>query len=106
MRKIFTLFEIFLPYLKYFIQHSGSCSAQPAFLILKNHKSHISRTATKLAKKNGVVLLTLLSIISHKLQPLDKAVFGALKTYFNQAVDTWMRSNPNKTFCIMVLLDA
>ncbi|CAH1961297.1 unnamed protein product [Acanthoscelides obtectus] len=37
---------------------------------------------------------------SHKLQPLDRTVFGPLKRYFNSAADAWLRSNPGKVMNI------
>lgn len=33
---------------------------------------------------------------THKLQPLDVAIFGALKTYYSQVCDAWMVNNPGK----------
>lgn len=38
--------------------------------------SHISVPAIRLAKENGVVLVTLHPHTSNKMQPLDKSVFG------------------------------
>ena len=32
---------------------------------------------------------------SHELQPLDKTVFGAFNTFYNQGVDNWMRQKEN-----------
>lgn len=37
---------------------------------------------------------------SHKLQPLDRSVFGPLKRYVNSACDGWMRDNPGRTISI------
>lgn len=34
---------------------------------------------------------------THKLQPLDVAVFGPLKTYYSQACDSFMVNNPGRT---------
>ena len=31
---------------------------------------------------------------SHKLQPLDRSVYGPLKCYYNTACDDWVVSNP------------
>lgn len=33
---------------------------------------------------------------THRLQPLNVAVFGAVKTYYSQACDAWMVNNPGK----------
>ncbi|XP_067437844.1 uncharacterized protein [Thunnus thynnus] len=45
-------------------------------------------------------MLTLPSHTSHCLQPLDKTVYGPLRTYYNRAMDGWMRTNPGKTATI------
>ena len=37
---------------------------------------------------------------SHKLQPLDRTVFGPFKKYVSMSQDNWMRNNPGKTMTI------
>lgn len=37
---------------------------------------------------------------SHKMQPLDRSVYGPFKHYVNMAVDDWMRTHPGKTMTI------
>lgn len=64
---------------------------------LDNHEAHISLKALDIAKTNGIVMLTIPPHTSHRLQPLDKSVYGPFKTYYNRALDGWMRSNPSKT---------
>lgn len=39
-------------------------------------------------------------IYSHKLQPLDKSVYGPLKKYVNTVCDSWMLNSPGKTMTI------
>ena len=63
---------------------------------MDNHESHISLAAIDLAKKMGVVLLTIPPRAIHRLQPLDKSVYGPLKAAYNRALDQWMRENPGK----------
>ena len=53
-----------------------------------------------MAKENGVIMLTLPPHTSHRLQPLDKTVYGPLKTYYSRAMDGWMRSHPGRTVTI------
>lgn len=84
----------FILYLKHFIHHSKSSSASPTLLILDNHESHISVEAINLCKENGVSLLTFPPHCSHRLQPLDVAVYGPLKTHYNNACTSWLHSNP------------
>ena len=48
----------------------------------------------ELAKENGVIMLTIAPHTLHKLQHLDKSVFGPMRKYYNRAMDACMRSNP------------
>ena len=92
--------EAFTIFLEHFIRHTNCSIDHPVLLILDNHKSHISLKAVTTAKENGVVMLTLPPHTSHRLQPLDKTVYGPLKTYFNRATDGWMRTHPGRTVSI------
>lgn len=67
--------ETFLIMLKHFINYSKASQANKTLLIYDNHESHVSIAAINLAKENGVTILTLPPHCSHRLQPLDKAVF-------------------------------
>lgn len=87
-------------YLPFFIRHSHCSPDKPVLLILDNHTSHVSIEAVDLCKSSGIVLLTLPPHTSHKLQPLDRCVFGPLKTYFNKAIDNWMRTTPGRPVSI------
>jgi len=60
----------------------------------------LSLEALMLCKENGVSVLTLPLHSSNKMQPLDVAVFGLFKTYYNAALDSWMMQNPRKTASI------
>lgn len=77
--------ELFIEWLKHFITFSKASKTSPALLIMDNHEAHISIRAVKLAKDSGVLLLTLPPHTSHRLQPLDKTVYGPLKHYYNDA---------------------
>lgn len=61
-------------------------------LILDNHCWHVSIQAIETARKAGIVMLTLPPHTSHRLQPLDRTAFGPMKTYYNRAVNNWMRA--------------
>ena len=69
-------------------------------LILDYHKSHVSFRSVEFAKESGLILLTVPPHTSHRLQPLDRTVFGPFKAHYNRAVDNWMRTNPGKTMTI------
>ena len=65
-----------------------------------NHEAHVSIHFINLAKDNGVVLFTIPPHCSHKLQPLDKAVFGPLKHFYNDACRAWLMTHPGKRITI------
>lgn len=81
-------------YLDHLIAYTKCTKSDPILLILDNHGSHVSIPAIQKSKDNGIVLLTIPPHTSHKLQPLDISVYGPFKSYFNKAMDDWMRNNP------------
>lgn len=83
---------LFVQYINHFIQYTKP-SAENKVLIMDNHESHMRLDAINLAKKNHIIFLTLPPHTSHKLQPLDRTVFGPYKTYYNQAVKELMVQN-------------
>lgn len=92
--------ELFVQWFQHFIRHAKPTAESPALLIMDNHEAHISLQIIKLAKGNHVILLTLPPHTSHKLQPLDKSVYYALKKYYNQHCQAWLLSNPGKRITI------
>ncbi|XP_072377740.1 uncharacterized protein [Diabrotica undecimpunctata] len=91
---------IFVEYLNHYIKHTNSSTDNKSLLIVDNHEGHISVEALNLAKSSGVVMLTFPPHTSHKLQPLDRSVFGPLKKYYNTACSDWLIANPAKTMTI------
>lgn len=89
--------ELFLDWLKHFQQHSQAKKENPVLLILANHSSHISLNAIEFCRENDIQLLSLPPHASHKLQPLDVAFFGPLKTAYSREADNYMVTNPGKT---------
>lgn len=92
--------DIFVQWLRHFIQHSHSSTEHPVLLLMDNHDSHITIDSLNLAKENGITLLTFPPHCSHKLQPLDRSVYGPLKRYYNAACDSWLLQNPGKPMTI------
>lgn len=88
--------DLFVEYLNHFIKYVKPTINEKVLLIIDNHDTHISIPAITLAKNNGIILLTLPPHTSHKLQPLDRTVFGPYKAFYNQAASEWMLSNPGK----------
>ncbi|GFR78125.1 tigger transposable element-derived protein [Elysia marginata] len=68
--------------------------------MLDNHSSHISVPAIDFCTDNNIVMLTLPPHAFHKLQPLDRTVFGPSKTYFNSKAQNWMREHPGQLMSI------
>ncbi|KAM3606707.1 uncharacterized protein V6R79_021771 [Siganus canaliculatus] len=92
--------EEFLLFLKHFVKHTKVTPLRKVLLLLDNHSSHTSVKAVSYCKENGIILLTFPPHCSHKLQPLDRGVYGPFKKLINTASDAWMRMNPAKTMSI------
>ncbi|CAK9291938.1 unnamed protein product [Gordionus sp. m RMFG-2023] len=90
----------FLIFLNHFAKHAKPAKDRKVLIILDNHISHQSIKAIDFCLEEGIILLTLPPHCTHKLQPLDKTVFGPLKRYYNSSVDSWMRNNSGKHFTI------
>lgn len=90
----------FLLFLEHFKKQAKPTTEQKCLLLLDNHASHISIQAIDFCKNNGIVLLSFPPHCTHKLQPLDRAVFGPFKKMINIATDNWMRNNPGRTMNI------
>uniref|UniRef100_A0A2H1VA32 SFRICE_041261 n=1 Tax=Spodoptera frugiperda TaxID=7108 RepID=A0A2H1VA32_SPOFR len=90
----------FLLFLEHFKRQVKPAVDQKCLLLLDNHASHISIQALDYCKKHGIVLLSFPPHCTHKLQPLDRAVFGPFKKMINAATDNWMRNHPGQTMTI------
>ena len=90
----------FLHFLGHFARHTKVSPEKKVLLLLDNHSSHISVRAVDFCNGQGIVLLTFPPHCSHKLQPLDRSVFGPFKKMVNAASDDWMRMNPGKPMTI------
>ena len=90
----------FLKFLEHFKKQAKPTIDQKCLLLLDNHISHVSIQALDYCKKNGIVLLSFPPHCTHKLQPLDRSVFGPFKKMINSATDNWMRNHPGQTMTI------
>lgn len=90
----------FVMFVQHFIQHTRCTKEKPVLLLLDNHGSHLSLEAITLAKSNGVVVLSFPPHCSHRLQPLDRSVYGPFKRFISAAQDSWMRNHPGKPMTI------
>jgi hypothetical protein len=85
--------EQFLIYLRHFVAHVRPSPTLPVLLILDGHHSHKTLAAIQYSRENGLILLCLPPHCTHKLQPLDVAFFKSFKSYYNKAVENWLRSH-------------
>lgn len=92
--------ENFEDYWLHFIKFSKCSKRNPVLVILDNHESHISPRGLQMCKDNGITLVTLPPHTSHKLQPLDRTVFGPFKTFYNTALTEYMVTHPAETIDI------
>lgn len=92
--------ESFMLFLDHFKKYTNPSLSHKILLVLDNHASHIHINALDFCKTNGIVMLSFPPHCSHKLQPLDRSVFGPLKKAVNSTCDGWMRSHPGKSMTI------
>ncbi|KAF6016561.1 hypothetical protein EB796_025131 [Bugula neritina] len=78
----------------------GRSKEKPWLMIMNNQKTHSSLAAIDIARASGVVILTLPPHTSHKMQPLDRSIYGSMKDYFNKECDSWMKTNPGRRVTI------
>ena len=90
----------FLTFLKHFVAHVRPSPTDKVILLLDNHVSHLSVDVLQFAKDNVVVMVSFPPHCSHKLQPLDRSVYGPLKRYYNVACDDWIVSHKGRTMTI------
>lgn len=83
----------FYNYAKHFVSHVRCSPTKPCLLLLDNHDSHLSAEVLDYFKENGVTVLSFPPHCSHKLQPLDRSVYGPLKKQINTACDAWMATH-------------
>ena len=70
---------------------------QPVLLILDGHSSHTRNlNVIKKARDSNVIIISLPSHYTHKLQPLDLALFKSLNTFYDQTAATWLRGHQGR----------
>ena len=90
----------FIKVMKHFITNARPSQDHQVVLIMDNHQSHLSYEALSLAKENFVHIITLPPHTSNKTQPLDRTVFGPMKSHYNQLSNSWMMRNVGKLITI------
>lgn len=92
--------EEFLSFLKHFSNYVRPSIDKKVLVLLDNHESHLYLPGIDFCRENGIVLLSFPPHCSHKLQPLDRGVYGPFKKQINTAIDCWMKNNPGKRLSI------
>ena len=76
---------------------SGASKENHVLLILNGHATHTKNLAViDLARENGIEILCLPPLCSHKLQPFDVSFIKPLPILYNQEIEKWLGQNPGK----------
>lgn len=79
--------ELFVQWLtKLFIPHARPTEERSILLLVDGHSSHCTPEVVKIARENNVILLALPPHTTHLCQPLDVAVYKALKVQIGKHV--------------------
>lgn len=85
--------DTFLKVMEHFMKCTVSSRDAPTLLLVDNVETHLSAAAIDYAREHGVTIFTFPPHCTHKLQPLDIGIFGPFKTYYDNAINSWMMSN-------------
>lgn len=88
--------DLFLSWFQFFVQHVKPTEEYPTLLIVDNHESHRAISVIDYAAENNVVMHSVPPHMTHRLQPLDRTVYGPLSTYYEQEVDKFQKSHPGR----------
>ncbi|KAK9702334.1 DDE superfamily endonuclease [Popillia japonica] len=80
----------------HFARYAHPSKENPVLLVVDNHTSHISLQSIEFCRENGIIMISLPPHTTHRMQLLDVAFYGPLKTYYGQACDRFMVNNPGK----------
>lgn len=87
--------EMFNTYFDHFLEQAHASETDPILLLLDGHSSHTKNLAvTEKARKYNVTILSLPPHCSNKLQPLDVSFMAPFKTFYSNAAEVYLRSNP------------
>ena len=84
---------LFLKWLEHFANSVKPSKTNKVILILDGHSSHKALSAINFGTENGIVMISLSPHTTHRLKPLDKTIYGPLKSNYNAECDKWMVSH-------------
>jgi len=85
--------ELFIKWLHHFIAFEKPTEDRKALLIMGGHRFHKSPEAIDIARSQGLVLICLPPHTTHRMQPLDRTIYGPLKVNYNAKCGKWMTQN-------------
>lgn len=89
--------DTFCEWIRHFIRTVKPSPQEKVLLILDGHSSHTqSLKAIEICRQYGVIMLSLPSHCTHRLQPLDVSFFKPLNTFMSAAISTKMRELPGQ----------
>jgi hypothetical protein len=87
--------ENFSQWFLHFIKHAKPTKEDPVILVLDGHYSYTwNLEVVTVARENHVDIICLPLHSIHKMQPLNTAFMGPLKTFCYQEIEKWLLSYP------------
>jgi hypothetical protein len=89
--------DIFTMWFEHFVKHTKPSKEDPVLLVLDGHNSHTRNIdLINRAREKHVTIVCLPPHSSHKMQPLDVGFLFPLKTFYADAIEDWLHTNPGK----------
>ncbi|CAG5053987.1 unnamed protein product [Parnassius apollo] len=86
--------HLFTQWFEHFIDYVKPSESSPVLLLFDGHFSHTKNIELiDKARQNHVTLISLPPHCTHKIQPMDKAFMGPLKSYYSEEIRMWLREN-------------
>ena len=85
----------FAKFIDHFDKHAGT--ERPVILLIDSVSSHIDLSVFSDAISKGIQLYRIVPNATHLMQPMDKGVFGPLKSKWHLTVRKYSRENPGKS---------
>ena len=71
------------------------------YYLCNGHSSHCNLNAITFAKENRIIMFTLIPHTTHAMQPLDTAVYGLLKTSWQDVCYNYIQSYPGQNISLV-----
>ncbi|XP_030767968.1 uncharacterized protein LOC115891598 [Sitophilus oryzae] len=92
--------QLFVRLLEHISNHTQSSPTNPILLLMDNHETHVSAEAINYSRDHSIVLLSFPPHCTHKMQPLDKAVYGPFKQKCKVSFNDHILNNPGAPITI------